>query len=273
MNLRHRRWRNLALAAIVAAAIVYVLRLREQALHHSSFHSGWLLLAMVLFLAMYNLRKKLTFLPLGSSAAWLQWHIYVGLVSIVVFLAHIGPRVPNGVLETALALLFIIVAGSGLLGLAATRLLPPLLSVRGEEVIFERIPAFALRLRQQANALASDSLAAGDTTALADYYRHKIASFFDGPRHYWFHLFQSSRPRHALMDEIASWTRYLNEADRKRAAELADLVCAKDDLDYHHALQKTLKTWLFVHIGLTYAMILLAIVHAVMAHVFHGGLR
>jgi hypothetical protein len=49
------------------------------------------------------------------------------------------------------------------------------------------------------------------------------------------------------------------------------LVRRKDDLDFHEARQKLLKVWLFAHIGLTYALVLLALLHALMAHAFGGG--
>ena len=54
------------------------------------------MLAAILFLALYNVRKKLPFLPLGSSTAWLQWHLYVGIGSVGVFALHAGLRWPTG---------------------------------------------------------------------------------------------------------------------------------------------------------------------------------
>jgi hypothetical protein len=65
--------------------------------------------------------------------------------------------------------------------------------------------------------------------------------------------------------------RYLSDDEQTGCERLFTLVRRKDDLDFHDARQKTLKLWLFVHIGLTYALILLATLHAVLAHAFHGG--
>jgi hypothetical protein len=45
----------------------------------------------------------------------------------------------------------------------------------------------------------------------------------------------------------------------------------KDDLDFHAARQGLLKAWLFAHIGLTYSLVLLALLHAVVVHVYWGG--
>ena len=45
----------------------------------------------------------------------------------------------------------------------------------------------------------------------------------------------------------------------------------KDDLDFHEARQRLLKTWLFVHIGLTYGLVVLALLHGLLALAFRGG--
>ena len=40
--------------------------------------TGWALLVGMFVLTIYNVRKKLPFLPLGKSETWLQIHIYLG---------------------------------------------------------------------------------------------------------------------------------------------------------------------------------------------------
>jgi len=56
-------------------------------------------------------------------------------------------------------------------------------------------------------------------------------------------------------------------------SELNDLAEAKNDLDYHYALQGGLKYWLFFHIPTTYALLIFATVHAILVHAFTGGLH
>ena len=65
--------------------------------------------------------------------------------------------------------------------------------------------------------------------------------------------------------------RYLDPVERRARDELVELVGLKDDLDYHYALQAVLKRWLFVHIPLTYAMLVLAGVHGFLAVAFSGA--
>ena len=106
---------------------------RERQLTSSSFATGYILLAAVLFLALYNVRKKLPFLPLGRSATWLQWHLYVGIASVGVFVLHAGLRWPTGILQTTLAACYVCTVVSGLVGLYLTRTIPAQLARVGEE--------------------------------------------------------------------------------------------------------------------------------------------
>ncbi|HWE94891.1 MAG TPA: hypothetical protein VG269_13075 [Tepidisphaeraceae bacterium] len=266
-----RRLRQAVATALVATAVCLWLRARHFALRPDAFDSGWVLGVLVLLLAAYNLRKKLTFLPLGRSSTWLQLHIYLALLSVIAFAAHTHLRLPRGPLEISLACLYLGVAGSGIAGLVLTRVLPVCLSTRGEEVIFERIPQFRRKLRILAEIAVLRSVTEADQTTLSDFYTRRLARFFGEPRNFWLHLFQSQRPRRRLLAELADLDRYLDPAEREIAADLRDLVEVKDDLDYHHTLQATLKGWLFVHLPLTYGLLLVGAVHVVVVHAFRGG--
>ncbi len=120
------------------------------------------MLSAVLFLALYNVRKKLPFLPLGSSATWLQWHLYVGIGSVALFALHAGIRWPTGVLNSTLAAAYLATAGSGFLGLYLTRTIPRQLARVGEEVIYERIPALQMQVRTQAGNAVLESVTASE---------------------------------------------------------------------------------------------------------------
>ena len=63
----------------------------------------------------------------------------------------------------------------------------------------------------------------------------------------------------------------LSDQEQAACERLFALVRRKDDLDFHEARQRLLKLWLFVHIGLTYALVLLALLHGLLAHAFRGG--
>jgi hypothetical protein len=233
--------------------------------------SGWPLFALTLFLAIYNVRRKLTYPPLGSSASWLRFHLHVGTLAALLFLIHIGFQPPRGQFESALGAVFVFVAGSGFLGIFLSRQVPPRLAVVGPEVLFERIAMFRRQLRQEAESLAVRSVEQTNTRTLANFYALRLAPFFAAPRHFWHHVAQSQKPAHRLLEELRALDRYLDEDEKKLARELGDLVETNDGLDYHYAMQGLLKGWLFVHVPLTYVLLLLVLAHVVIVGAFRGG--
>jgi hypothetical protein len=243
----------------------------KQSVPNYGFVTGWTFLGVMILLALYNGRKKLPFLPLGKSETWLQIHIYAGFFTVVLFLIHLNFRFPRAWFGNSLALLYLLVTGSGIAGLILSRVVPRRLSTRGGEVIYEKIPALRYGLQQQAEALAVGQEA--KSPALADFYVRKLAVFFAGRRNFWLHLLESRRPVSALLAEMDDLKRYLDDKERPTLERLAQLVRQKDGLDYHYALQTSLKLWLFVHLPLTYSLMIFSVLHVVLVFAFSGGAR
>jgi hypothetical protein len=246
---------------MVVAMVWLWSRALEKRLTASSFTTGYLLIAAVLFLALYNLRKKLPFLPLGKSATWLQLHIYVGVASIGVFLLHVGLRMPSGVLEVTLYTIYSLTVLSGIVGLYLTRTIPAQLARVGEEVLYEQIPALHRNVQQQAGEVVVQSVAASGATTLGDFYVSRLYDFFSRRRNLAYFLRPTTTLRRSLMGEMQNLRRYLCEPEVAACERLFALVRRKDDLDFHAARQGLLKTWLFIHIGLTYSLVALAMLH------------
>ena len=265
--------RNLALFVVVAVAVLLVSATLAVSLRPASLYSGWLLALLMVVLASYNLFKKLPFLPLGASSHWLQIHIYVGLLTILVFALHAGPHRPHGPLGWVLELLYIGVAGSGIVGLVLSRTFPALLRARGEEVIFEQIPVLRRRLQDEAERLVLDVATEVHSTFIADYYIRRLKGFFDAPRNFWRHVFRFSAPRQTLLTEIDAQDRYLNDKEREVMRQIRTLVKRKEDLDFKYALQAMLKYWLFVHIPLTYGLMIFAAFHILVVYAYSEVIR
>lgn len=263
------------LAALLAASAAAVL-LHEAArpsYPHLVYATGWTLLGLMLVLTGYNARKKLPFLPLLKSSTWLQIHLYLGLFTGLVFLLHLRWRWPGGVFEVLLSLLFVGVTLSGVFGWWLSRTLPKRLTTAGGEVPYERIPVIRRALREQAEALVLGAIPAAKATTLADFYTGRLAAFFAGPANFRAHAAGSRRPLATLLDDFVEVDRFLGPAERETSAKLADLVRQKDALDFHRAGQLLLKGWLFVHIPLTYGLLLFSAVHIVLVYGFSGGAR
>ena len=256
----------------LASALAVMVHCRfNRALPNYACLTGWVLFAAMALLAVYNARKKMPFLPLGSSEAWMQIHVYAGFFTVVLFLIHLNFHVPTGWFEGTLAWLYVLVTASGIAGLILSRVLPRRLSTRGGEVIYEKIPAIRNDLRQQAEALVLD--AETKSPVIAEFYVRQLNAFFAGPQKFWLHLLESRQPLNAVLVELEELRRYLNDQERAVLEKLAQLVRRKDGLDYHHALQTALKLWLFAHVPLTYSLLIFSLLHIVLVYAFSGGAR
>ncbi len=266
-----RRIKNTVFMFASLGGFVGWLGWRNAGLGATSFDTGYVLLAAILFLALYNFRKKLAVLPWTTSAGWLQLHLYVGLSTAVLLGLHVGWRLPNGIFETILATLYLATFASGLLGLYWTRTLPRKLARVSEEVIYERIPMLRNQVRDRAEQAVLETVRTSGATTLGEFYSDRLHEFFQQPRGLRYLLRPDNRLRRRLLAELTEVKRFLSEPEQKTSEQLFALVRRRDDLDYHAALQRRLKAWLFVHIGLTIPLVAVACVHGWLAHLFDGG--
>ena len=116
-SFRQRRITRSVMTVLILLMLALIIYSQRQSLIHSAYSTGYLLLGALFFLAAFNLRKRLTFLPaIGTASMWMQIHIYVGLATFAIFAMHIGWKIPNGWFECTLAMLYLIVALSGVYG-------------------------------------------------------------------------------------------------------------------------------------------------------------
>lgn len=255
-----------AALALLCASALYSASLRSFA-----FVSGWLLFGAIVLLAAYNVRKRLPMLPLGTSAAWLQLHVYVGLLTLVLFVVHTRGTVPDGAFERLLALLYVLVFLSGVAGLAMSRILPARLTTYGREVLYHRLPVEMRRVQDEVEELVIRSVEETGRSAIAEFYQQRLKQQFEGPRHFWEHAVHSRRPRRRSALAIESQRRYLNPAENDVLNVIAERLTDKHDLDLQYAVQSLLKLWLFVHVPLTYSLLIMSVLHLVLVHAFSGA--
>ena len=265
---RRKKYALITFAGI--ALLAMVVWLLQSRLLNSNFFTGYIFLGSLFFLTALGMRKRLTFLPkIGSASFWMQVHIYVGLATFAMFAMHVKWRIPDGGLEIFLSVLYLFVALSGVYGAYITRVLPKRLTAIDEEIIFERIPAFRQKLAAQARAIVLEACETSEV--LAKFYTNRLIYFFERPRSLAYMVRPSGSRQRQLVGEIEALDRFLAEDNRSASRKLAMLVRQKDDLDFHRAIQGRLKIWLFAHIGVTYSLLIVAIVHGVMAHAFSGA--
>lgn len=269
MRARTRRRLLFAGLFVVACALVSTwVAVRKEALVATDAPTGWLLIALVLVLAAYGVRKWLPFLPWGRSQTWLRVHLLIGALALFVFGVHIEWSFPGGPFEFLLAFVFVVLGLSGIFGLWLSRTIPARLTAVGGEVIFERIPALRRELRSESEKIVRASVGKTRSMAIADFYDKRLRRVFDRPRDVWAHLLGGEGPWRRLQDDLDEFESCLSGEGRAVLADLRAHAEMIHRLDVHRALQGALKLWLFVHVPLTWGLMGLAIVHVVIVHAF-----
>jgi hypothetical protein len=269
-SFRARRW-TLSLVTLLAAGLLAAgWALGRMALRPTAMQSGVLLLSLVTGLILFNARKKLPFMPLLKASTWLQLHIYIGWLTVVLYALHTGLRWPSGRLGVVLAVLFLVVAVSGVFGLWLSRWIPPRLTRSGESLIFERIPLLRHRLREEARVMAQQAVEDTHSTTLADFYLKMLGPYLAAEPGLLSPFLHDDRQHHRVEAELRELRRYLASSEMVLAERLEEIIEAKRNLDQQLAGQRLLKLWLFVHIPLSYGLLVLSLVHGWLALRYSG---
>jgi hypothetical protein len=222
----------------------------------------------MVFLALYNGRKKLSMLPLGQVSTWLSLHVVVGVATLALFVLHTGVFWPMGWVDRALALLFYLVSLSGLGGYALQLLLPGRLTRSGPEIIYERIPAEIATLRDAAEQAVAAAAEQSGFDTLGRYYVQTLSWYFARPRFWLSHVFGGRHAEYWLQQRLTTIRHHLSDAERPLLDRLAQLGAAKTAVDTQYAMQSVLKGWTLLHVPLAAALLTLAAWHLILVHVY-----
>jgi hypothetical protein len=210
---------------------------------------------------------------------WRKIHIFFGYLLIAAFISHSDFSLPDTGFEWALWAAFVIVTLSGIVG---TYLAWSLKSERGldERVGYDRIPTRRAELARHVEAIVAETDPAGEQLALPglphdawimDLYTNHLEDFFQGHRNFTAHLVGSQRPLKRLTDEIDKLALYVDQQRQEKLTAIKDLVVEKDQLDFARVYHRLTKGWLFVHVPVTYGLIVLTVLHVLVVYAFSSG--
>lgn len=259
-------------ATTVAAALFVAVALAAQhsyaTLGDPALVTGWSLFALLLFLALFNVRKRLSMLPLLRARWWTPAHVGGGVLALGLFWLHTGSLWPYGAYERFLAGAFYLVSVSGLVGQLFNRVYPRRLTETDVEIIYERIPAEIARVRAQAEAVMLDCLRETGADTLGRYYIETLDWYLRRPRFLFNCLWGGRRGTNWVNRRLATVRRYLGDAEAKHLRRLADLMHHKSRIDVHYAIQRVLKGWLLLHVPAAAATVVLSVWHVLLVHVY-----
>lgn len=256
------------IGAVALGGLAYYTNAERLALGDATFLTGWVLLAAMVSLGLFNIRKRLSALPLGRAAYWLALHVVVGLFAIGMFLIHTGAVWPVGLYEQIFAALFWATALSGVCGWLYQRAMPRRLSRIGHEMIYERIPAEIAALREEAEEAALEGVGTAGQPTLGRFYEETMDWYFQRPRFFWSHLLGAGAAAQWVDQRFSTVSRLVGGQEEPALARIEAAARLKLAVDAHYALQRSLKLWVAVHVVLTAAVLSLAVWHLILVHVY-----
>jgi hypothetical protein len=149
-----------------------------------------------------------------------------------------------------------------------------------ESISQNRIPVRRAELARDVYATVTMTNPSADAIALpappydawiADLYTNHLRDFFQGHRNFFAHLIGSQRPLKRLTDEIDNLARYVDQPGQQKLSAVRNLVVEKSRLDFTQVYLGLTKSWLFVHVPVTYALLVLTALHIVVVYAFSMG--
>lgn len=276
-----RAWRWIGLVLLVALGIVWWLVTRSAPDGAGRLTGGsplgvalgLIAVALILLLTAFGVRKRSYRSKVGTLEGWLQSHVVLGVVVFFVVLAHTGFRFEDDVAVAAFVALTLVVV-SGLVGAALYTAVPRLLT----EVQSNLSPAeISERLNRIQGAMGR--LAAGRSREFQAVYRQLVREAMPGPRAGWRLLL--GRPPGTRVSRVgddpgrSSWGKTLATVPRDEQDPLRQLLMLGRQhrelhlrLAYQERFKNLLDVWLWIHLPVTVALLVLTAVHVVGAVYF-----
>lgn len=235
-------------------------------------------MALMIFAALLGLRKRFLGLRIGRLHKWMRGHLWLGLLTVPMVLLHAG-FLAGGALTSVLLVLTLVVGVSGIAGAVLQHVLPRMLTHEVPmETVFEQIPHIREQLKEEGEALlaaaskpqpakaaaapagaATATMTAGDVgiQPLQNFWETQLAPFLLDPDG------KSKLATPTNSEAAFRRLRTLLAAQHHPTVDvLEDLAEESRQLKRQESIHYWLHGWLFVHVPLSYALLVLALIHA-----------
>ena len=216
---------------------------------------------------------------IGARRTWLKGHIWLGLLSVPLIWCHSAFGF-GGVLEQVLWLILGLVVVSGLVGLALQQWLPRLMTLRvPAETPYEQIPHVCHVMRREADSsveklcgpigegggngkqlVEADAATTAATAEFKAFYVTQVRPFL-GER------YQRRSLLASVVQAESAFTRLrmlpLPPAMTEAIAQLEQLCDDRRQLAEQERLQHWLHGWLFLHVPLSAALLVVGVAHVI----------
>jgi hypothetical protein len=178
--------------------------------------------------------------PLRSARDWMQAHVYLGGLTLLLVLIHTGFSLPHGPMGWALFLLSFWVTLSGVIGVFLQKWIPAVLARNTRvEALFERIPELVKGLRDEADELMAD---ASDT--LDNFYRTQVRNPLGTLNPTWAYVLDVREGREQALEPFRRIHQFVDTDEQSRVDDLMHIYTEKLELDAQYRMQWILRRWL-----------------------------
>lgn len=229
---------------------------------------GAIALVLMGVLLYYGVRKRSYRSTFGKLEEWLQSHIWLGIVAFVAVVAHTGFRFEDRV-ATALFIVVSAVVASGIFGAILYRTVPRILTEVETNLSADQISE---QLNQLSRSMAR--IASGKSPAFQRIQAGIARELRPRPLAAWM-LVLAGPGRRTSRELGGDWTRMLGLVQASEQEELRQLlVTSRQQKELHHRLlqqqryRNLLDFWLWIHLPLSIAMVVLILAHLASAFYF-----
>lgn len=224
--------------------------------------------ALILLLSFFGIRKRWYRSRLGTLEQWMQSHIWLGVLVMIILLLHTGGRFEDKVAVATLIVMAIVVA-SGIVGAVLYVTIPRMLTEVESNLTVDEISD---QLNQLGKSMAR--IAGGRSAPFQRIHDELARQATPGVLAGW-RLLLSRLGRRKKQDP-ADWARLIALVPKEEQDELRQMLVLSRQrrelllrLIFQQRYKNALEVWLYVHVPFTLALLVLSIVH--IAAVFYYG--
>jgi hypothetical protein len=260
------RWRRRAFWAFVLLCVSYGVYAAGTDFTHGGSPAGiayGLLGTLAFFILLYyGVRKRAYRSKMGTLEGWLQSHVYLGLLSLVLILFHTGFRFEDKVAVSAFAVLAVVVI-SGLVGAILYTAIPRRLTAAQGDTLPEEA---ARQIQERERDMVA--LASSRSPVFQKICQELLNDLRPRPLAGWRLVFRGSAVAPLGREDTALLERYSRLVPDAEQPALRDLlVLVRQRRELHQSLvtqqrhRNLLDAWLWLHLPLSIALVALVAAH------------
>ena len=267
-------WRRIFVVLLAVSAGAYFYYARGGFQHGGTpvgLAYGVIGFALCFLLAYFGIRKRSYRSRFGTLEQWLQSHIYLGVLALIILILHTGGRFNDKVAVTTLIVVGIVVF-SGILGAILYVTVPRLLTEVESELTVDEIAEQMNQLGKQMARIAS-----GRSEPFQRIYKQLIEEGTPGWLAGWRLILSRMKTKGTIGSD---WAPLLRLVPKEEEGELRQMLVVSRQrkelllrLLFQQRYKNVLESWLYVHVPFTVALLVLAIVHVVAVFYFGNMLK